>query len=119
MFYKTNKKAIVNEDKVVYIFKFTLRRGDDIFKVGITKRDDVTQRFGEVVIAFFTKHRYVPNSSIKRFSRCTNAEDAEKQLLSMFEQVNFITKFNGYSEFVYADEDELIEAYDKIVKGKK
>ena len=119
MFYKANKKAIIDEDKVVYIFKFTLRRGDDIFKVGITKRDDITQRFGEIIVAFFTKHRYVPNCSIRRFSRCKDAEGAEKQLLSKFEQVNFINKFNGYSEFVYADEEELLVQYDAIVKGKK
>jgi hypothetical protein len=118
MFFKANKKGIVNEDKVVYIFKFQLRRNDDIFKVGITSREDVTTRLGEILIAFFNKHRYIPNTSIRRFSRCENAEDAEKQLLSRFEQVNFINKFNGYSEFVYADEEELLEAYDEIVKGK-
>lgn len=118
MFFKADKKAIVNEDKVVYIFKFTLRRDDDIFKVGITSRDDVTQRFAEILIAFFNKHRYIPNCSIRRFSRCTDAESAEKELLSMFESVNFINKFNGYSEFIYADETELLDAYDKIVKGK-
>lgn len=118
MFYQANRKAIVNEDKVVYIFKFSLGWKDDIYKVGITSREDINTRFGEILIAFFNKHRYVPNSSIKRFSRSVDAEGAEKQLLSMFEQVNFINKFNGYSEFIYADETELLEAYDKIVKGK-
>lgn len=118
MFYKRSNKAIINEDKVVYIFKFSLGWKDDIFKVGITSRDDVNERYAEVIMAFFNKHRYVPNSSIKRFSRCVDAELAEKELLGMFKQVNFINKFNGYSEFIYADEDELILAYDKIVKGK-
>ena len=117
MFYKRNDSAIINEDKVVYIFKFSLGWKDDIFKIGITKRENVNERYGEVLLAFFAKHRYIPNSSIKRFSRCTDAELAEKTLLGMFKQVNFQQKFNGYSEFVYANEDELILAYDKIVKG--
>lgn len=118
MFYKRNDKAVVDENKVVYIFKFTLRKDDIIFKVGITKRDNVTVRLGEILVSFFNKHRYIPNTSMRRFSRCKNAEEAEKQILAEFEQVNFINKFNGYTEFIYADEDELVALYDKIVKGK-
>lgn len=119
MFYKRNDSKVINEDKVVYIFKFSLGWKDEIFKVGITSRENVNDRYSEVLLAFFNQYRYVPNSSIKRFSRCTDAELVERELLGMFKQVNFQKKFNGYSEFVYADEDELILAYDKLVKGTK
>lgn len=119
MFFKRNDVAVKDEQKIVYIFKFTLRRDDDIFKIGITSRSDVQQRYSEVLLAFYQQFRYVPNSSIRRFSGCNDAEAAEKELLQLGKPVNFQKKFSGYSEFRFVDEDELLEAYDIIVKGKQ
>lgn len=110
--------SVKDEQKIVYVFKLSLRRDDDIFKIGITSRSDVQQRYSEVLIAFYQQFRYVPNSSIRRFSSCADAESAEKQLLALGTPVNFQKKFAGYSEFRFINEDELLEAYDIIVKGK-
>ena len=119
MFFKRNDVAVKDEQKIVYIFKFTLRRDDDIFKIGITSRSDIQQRYSEVLLAFYQQFRYVPNSSIRRFSGCNDAEAAERELLQLGKPVNFQKKFSGYSEFRFVDEDELLEAYDIIVKGKQ
>lgn len=119
MFFKRNDAAVKDEQKIVYIFKFTLKRDDDIFKIGITSRSDIHQRYLEVLLAFYQQFRYVPNSSIRRFSGCADAEAAEKKLLELGEPVNFQKKFAGYSEFRFINEEELLDAYDIIVKGKR
>jgi len=104
---------------IVYLMRTQLRNGDVVIKIGVTGRLNVQERFMENLSAFFMCHRYVPYTTLLKFSKTKDYYKAETMLHQMYkaDRYFFEKEFQGMSEyFVVDDEEALVEAYVKIMK---
>lgn len=111
-FFNVNSKCL---EGTVYVFKMVLDCGNVVYKVGITSRDRVEDRLGEVVLSFFSKYRYIPRTTVKRYRKSVSYEQLEREIhkelsIHAFE---FDKTFGGCTEFFCADEDVILDIYDK------
>lgn len=99
---------------IVYLMKMELDCGTNVIKIGVTGRSNVQERFLENVSAFFMTHRYIPRTTLLKFSRTTDYYKAETLLHQKYKENKYLfpTKFQGSSEyFIIEDEDALKEFY--------
>lgn len=102
----------------VYIFKLILADDTVVYKIGITTRSKIEDRLGEVLMTFFTKYRYVPRTTVKKFKACEGHLDKEKKLHKMYADYKYIfdKKFSGSTEFFrIEDEKMLVKNYDNVL----
>ena len=114
MFKKVRKTRVKKIDGIVYLIKMELDTGEIVYKIGMTTRNSVGDRLGEVVVGFFMKYRYIPRTTDKKYTRFPNYLEVEKLLHKHYETVNykFDKKFSGSTEFFkIEDEKELIKKY--------
>lgn len=113
-FFQVDRKKV---EGTVYVFKMILDCGTTVYKVGITSRDRVEDRLGEVVMSFFSKYRYIPRTTIKRFRKNVSYESIERTLHKEFDYCcyEFDKKFGGSTEFFCLEEDVLLERYDELL----
>ena len=111
----------------VYLMKCILDCGTTVIKIGVTGRSNIQERLMENLSAFFMLHRYIPRTTLLKFSKTNDYFRAETLLHQMYKDSSytFPEKFQGSSEyFVIENEDKLKEDYAKImieckVKEKK
>lgn len=107
------------EEGIVYIFKFVLDCGTVVYKIGITGREEVYDRLSEILIHFLKVYRYVPRTSMKKFSKCKHNRLVEETLHKEFAEYSykFDKKFGGYTEYFSGlDEEVLISRYEELIK---
>ena len=120
----------------LYVFKLKLISNEVVYKIGKSKwrktkanekmRKTSKPRFLEVLSDFHTKHRYIPQSKIKRDREV--AENLvfkyETILHNEFDNWKYVfdTKFDGSDEFFKPptpeQEAELLERFDVLVPKK-
>ena len=109
----------VYKSGIVYLMKCELDDGVVVIKIGVTGRANVMERFMENISAFFMCHRYVPRTTLIKFSRTKDYYKAETLLHRLYveSKYTFIDKFQGSSEyFIIEDEDKLKDEYARILK---
>ena len=115
-----------NEVGICYIIKMKLRPTESdaepivVYKIGITHRN-INERLSEVVMAFFNQYRYIPETSLVRFTKSPNYISMEKTLHAEFTQhkYSFEKSFGGYSEFFQLNDDNcslLVQKYNELLK---
>jgi hypothetical protein len=110
----TRKEEVDSDRGMIYIIKMVLDDGDIVYKVGLTKREKIQDRLGEVVISFFNAYRYIPRTTVKRFRITDGCYSKEAKLHRELKEhrYKFKTKFCGSTEFFKCDEETVITAYD-------
>ena len=106
---------------MVYVFKMILDEDVVVYKVGITSRDRIEERLGEVLMSFFTQYRYVPRTTVKRFRKVDNPKGIEGKLHKLLEEYRYCSEkvFSGCTEFFHGiEEDELLRMYDEVINGR-
>lgn len=90
---------------IVYIINMVLDDGTKICKIGITARP-IKERLAEIMLAHFDKYRYIPRTSVKRFTRSFKYKSIERELHKEFEawRHSFELPFTGSTEFFQLDE---------------
>lgn len=107
---------------IVYLIKMELDCGTTVIKIGVTGRKFVVERLSENLMSFFQKFRYVPRTTMLKFSRCGDYFGAETALHKMYvdTKFSFEEEFQGCTEyFCIKDEEKLKDDYDKILKEYK
>ena len=105
---------------MVYLIKCELDCGDTVVKIGITTRRSIVERLAENLVALFNTFRYIPRTTVKKFSRTPYYFEIEKYLHDKYseDRYTFDKKFPGYSEFfLLRDEKELIDHYTLVMKS--
>ncbi len=113
MFYKVKKLS-----GIVYVIRMELDSGEVVYKVGITTRK-IEDRLAEILIGVFKYLRYVPRTSVRRFSKSERYEWVERELLDRYadKKYEWGFSFGGSTEFVCGvEEEELLEVYDSLMK---
>lgn len=113
--------TVVSNRGMVYIFKMMLDDDVVIYKVGITSRERIEERLGEVLMSFFTQYRYVPRTTVKRFRKVDNPKGIEGKLHKLLEEYRYCSEkvFSGCTEFFHGiEEDELLRMYDEVINGR-
>lgn len=103
---------------IVYLIRMELDDGLVVWKIGITTRK-IEDRLQEIVISFFKKYRYIPRTSVKKFSSCDNYFEVETRLHKEYKDSSykFDKVFSGSCEFFSdLDEDRLVERYIEVMK---
>ena len=101
----------------IYVFRFELDSGENVWKVGMCNSDRSTERFMEVCLGFFKKYRYVPRSSIRRDKKVVAPRLVEKHLHDLLDEYRFSfdKKFSGSTEFFSnLDEEVLLDYLDNF-----
>ena len=112
--------------KRVYILRIGLKGKEHltyetVYKIGVTGRL-VKRRVAEIVDSFENQYGYYPMVEIirghDRKHRIQGFESAELELLRMFAygKIEWLKPFNGSSEFRRCEEEELLKAYDNVIK---
>lgn len=122
---KTTKKRKPKEfdpkDRgILYVLAFDLD-GEQVYKIGITRRDKIEDRVLEILEAFFKKYRYFPKCTPKRFSKIDNVLVAEQEMHREFEDNShkFDKKFGGSTEFFSGISlDSILSKYDEVKERK-
>ncbi len=73
----------------------------------------------ENINAFFTCHRYIPHTTLIKYSRTADYFLAEKKLHNIYKDNRYLfdKKFQGFSEyFVIDDEDALVDHYLRVMQ---
>ena len=115
---KSKKKTYSRKAQgIVYLIKLKLDCGKTIFKIGITTRRSINDRLLENVLAHFMTYRYIPRTSVKKFSKTEYYTEVEAYLHRVFKdrQHKFDKPFGGSTEYFEVPEDELIEMYEKVM----
>jgi len=114
---KGNKEIKRRAKGIVYLIKCVLDNGDTVFKIGITTRRSINDRLMENVLAHFIAYRYIPRTTVKKFSKTEYYTEVEAYLHRVFKdrQYKFNKPFTGHSEYFLVNEDELIEMYDRVM----
>jgi hypothetical protein len=103
---------------IVYIMKMVLDDDIVIYKIGVTSRRTVYERFFENLSAFFMSYRYIPRTTLIKHSRTTDYFKAEKMLHNEYAgySYTFDKKFSGCTEYVKIEDiDTLKETYMRII----
>lgn len=104
---------------MVYLIKMVLDEDTTVVKIGITTRRSIVERLAENVIGFFNTYRYIPRTTVKKYSRTPYYREIESHLHKVYKEDNykFDKKFDGSTEYFYLrDEKALIEYYTKVMK---
>ena len=92
-----------------------------VVKIGVTcSKEETVDRVLEIVRSYYFQYRVIPRVYIKRFREVDDVYAKEKQLHEYFEgyKYEFDKPFSGKTEFFKGiDEEELLDAYDRCVKG--
>ena len=114
-FHKTNKvlDEIPNRDGRLYIFKFTLKCGTVLHKVGITHRINAVERMMEVLQAFFNKYRYVPQCELRRDRKMIGVGSVESHMHKILDEwhYKFNKPFSGSTEFFHSIDESVLFDY--------
>ena len=112
-----NIKDTTESKCTLYVFKFILRDGKVIYKVGITCVQPI-DRMLQVLRSFYMAYRYIPEATMKRFRKVDDHFEKETLLHREFKeyQCTFEKHFDGYSELFEMCEDTLLNRYDEITK---
>ena len=112
----------INKTGVVYVMAFEIDEvGGICYKIGLTRREEVVDRLGEICLSFFNVFRYIPRCHLVKFSKCDNPLKVEMDLHKFFSsnKVRFVKKFNGSTEFFSSlDIEELKRVYKDAIDGK-
>ena len=103
----------------LYLMKFYFRGVDaPVFKIGVTDRENATDRFFEVVRDFYVRYRYVPECGIKRDRKCKEAYMVEATLRRYFKEFQYVPekKHDGSTELFLVEEGRIIDVYERCVK---
>ena len=105
----------------LYILYMWVGEGDEmVVKIGVTTKPEVVDRVLEIIRSYYFAYRVCPKIYAKRFKTVGNVFAKEKQLHKYFEEYKyeFDKPFSGKTEFFKGiDEEELLDAYDRCVKG--
>ena len=116
------------EDKIgiCYIIKMKLKPNGSnggepivVYKIGVTHRS-INERLAEIVMAFFNVYRYIPETSLVRFTKSSNYLTMEKNLHRKYSKhkYSFDKSFVGYSEFFEFDDETcslLVQKYTELL----
>lgn len=105
------------KDGIVYVFKFEL---EDcvVYKIGISAREEVYDRLAEVVMSMIKLLRYIPRTTMKKFSKSTRYRDIEKILHEEFAEFKYEwgKKISGHTEYFSGiDEEKLLLRYEELM----
>lgn len=118
---KRRKKEVDPDDKgILYVLVFDIE-GEQVIKIGLTRRNHIEDRVLEILEGFFKQYRYFPKCTPKRFSKVKNVLVSEQEMHEAFKDNahTFSKKFGGSTEFFSGvDLDDVLEKYDEI-KGRK
>lgn len=115
---KKKKEYPRKKDAMVYLIKMVLDCGKTVVKIGITTRKSIHDRLMENVLAFFMTYRYIPRTSVKKFSRTPYYTEVEAYLHRTYKekQTVFEKQFQGWTEyFDVEDIDELVATYEMVM----
>jgi len=114
---KGNKEIKRKAKGIVYLIKCVLDNGDTVFKIGITTRRSINDRLMENVLAHFIAYRYIPRTTVKKFSKTEYYTEVEAYLHSVFKdrQYKFNKPFTGYTEYFRLEEEELLKVYNEVM----
>ena len=105
------------ESGILYVLLFELE-GKPLVKIGVTTRT-IEERVSEILVSIFKKYRRFPYCYPKRFSKTSDIFYKESQLHEHFADRSYkpAKKFSGYTEFFDVPLDEVVEAYENIIRG--
>lgn len=113
-----NKNADVLADDlgILYVILFTLDN-KQLVKIGVTSRS-IEARVTEILLSIFKTYREFPYCRPKRFSATSDAYSKEAKLHKHFADRRYSTskKFNGHTEFFDVPLDEVVCAYEAVLK---
>jgi len=111
-FFKTNKDLDASKGRV-YLFEFILLDGTRVHKIGMCNSSRSTDRFMEVLRAFFNVYRYTPIARILRDKEVVTPRLVEKHLHSLASdyKYSFDNKFDGSTEFFIGLPIEEVKGY--------
>lgn len=105
---------------IVYVLEMEVD-GKTVVKVGFTKRVFVTDRICEILTSYFHGYRYFPRLYPKRYRRTSEAFEKEQVILNYFKSRKYSSKkkFSGCQELLDVPLDEVVEVYERVLKGEK
>ena len=101
--FKCNRSTVPIDEVTkgrVYVFSLVIN-GEYVYKVGMCHSDRTTDRFMEVLRAYFNVYRYIPEAKILKFKEFSNPLLVEKHLHKELKEYRykFTKKFSGSTEF--------------------
>lgn len=104
--------------KILYLLEMTID-GVDVVKIGITSQDIKLRVLG-ILDSHYNAYRYFPYCKPKRFTSTACAEEKEAILLKYFSSRRYhaAKAFGGHTELVAVPIQEVVEAYDLVMRDK-
>lgn len=101
---------------ILYVVLFTLDN-KQLVKIGVTSRT-IEERVSEILLSIFKTYREFPYCRPKRFRKTSDTYAKETKLHSHFADRQYIPskKFSGSTEFFDVPLDEVVEAYEELLK---
>ena len=106
-----------------YIMKFEMRDDLVLYKIGITTRP-MAKRLSEVVMSLFSAYRYIPLTSVRKFTASNGFRHIEANMHKRYNEYKYEMdkKVSGRTEFFKIDESEeeaMIEYYCELLEEYK
>jgi len=116
----TDLSKLDSTEGIVYVLEMEVD-GNIVVKVGFTKRVLVTDRICEILTSFFNSYRYFTRLYPKRYRRTSEAFEKEQEILTYFKNRKYESKkkFSGCQELLDVPLDEVVEVYERVLKGEK
>lgn len=111
-----NKNLLADDYGILYILLFTIE-DKHLVKIGVTSRT-IEYRVSEILLSIFKAYREFPYCKPKRFRKTSNVYLKESRLHEHFadSRYSFSKKFSGHTEFFDVPLEEVVEAYEDILK---
>ena len=108
---------------VCYIMKFEMRDDLVLYKIGVTTRN-ITKRLSEIVMSMFNAYRYIPLTSVRKFTASPGFRFIEADMHKRYNECRYEmhTKVSGRTEFFKideSDEEAMIEYYCELLEIHK
>jgi len=113
----SKKTNLITEDYgILYVVLFTLE-DKHLVKIGVTSRT-IEERVSEILLSIFKTYREFPYCRPKRFRKTSNIYLKESKLHEHFSDRRYLPskKFSGHTEFFDVPLDEVVTAYEGILK---
>jgi hypothetical protein len=106
--------------KLYILYMWVGEEEELMVKIGVTTKPEVVDRVLEIIRSYYFAYRVCPKVYPKRFKTVDNVYVKERQLHKYFEEYNykFDKPYSGCTEvFKGIDEEELLDVYDRCIKG--
>ena len=106
----------------VYLYRFLLNDDEIVYKIGVSKHDNMVDRLIEIVRGFYNVYRYIPMCDVRYYRKCVDAYTAEKEIHKRLDKMRykFDEKFGGSTEFFCGEYEEIEAVFlDQIEKINK